>query len=100
MAMAARSPAAPPPTIRTSCPARMTPSLTAQLLVRQHLAVVVDDHAVTAAVVELFPGAAAAARVAEVLGHETLVVLGDVLLTAVRASTRCEPWLESGSDST
>src|SRR3954468_4820834 len=100
MAMAARSPAAPPPTIRTSCPARMTPSLTAQLLVRQHLAIVVDDHAVTAAVVELFPGAAAAAGVGGVLGHEALVIFRHELLAAMRVSARCEPWLERGSDST
>src|SRR5215217_9450790 len=100
MAMAARRPAPPPPTIRTSCAARMTLSLTSPLLVRQHLAVVVDDHAVDAAVVELLPGAAAAAGVAEVLGDQTLVVLGHVPLAAVRASARCEPWFESGSGCT
>src|SRR5688500_4206538 len=100
MAMAARRPAPPPPTIRTSCAARTTPSLTSELLVRQHLSAVVDDHVVDAAVVELFPGAPAAAGVAQVLGDQTLVVLGHVLLAAVRASARCEPWLESGGGST
>src|SRR5688500_17414792 len=95
MAMAARRPAPPPPTIRTSCAARTT-SLTSPLLVGQHLAAVVDDHAVDAAVVELLAGAPAAAGVAQVLGDQTLVVLGHVLLPAVRASARCEPGLESG----
>src|SRR3954449_9029753 len=93
MAMAARRPAPPPPTIRTSCAARTTLSLTAPLLVRQHLPVVVDDHAVAAAVVELFPGDPAPAGVAEVLGYQTLVVLGQVLLAAVSVSARCEPWV-------
>src|SRR4051794_16788232 len=88
MAMAARSPAPPPPTIRTSCAARMTLSLTSPLLVRQHLSVVVDDHAVAAPVVELFPAAAAPAGVPQVLGDQTLVVLGQVLLAAVPASAR------------
>src|SRR3954467_12689419 len=97
MAMAARSPAPPPPTIRTSCAARRTLSLTPPLLVRQHLSVVVDDHAVAATVVELFPGAAAPAGVAEVLGHQTLVVLGQVPLAAVSVSARCECWFKSGS---
>src|SRR6478609_1254052 len=83
MAMAARSPAPPPPTIRTSCAACTTPSLTAQLLVGQHLATVVDDHAVDAAVVELLPGAPAPAGVAQVLGDQTRVVLGQELLAAV-----------------
>src|SRR4051812_374308 len=91
MAMAARSPAPPPPTIRTSCAARMTLSLTSPLLVRQHLSVVVDDHAVAAPVVELFPAAAAPAGVPQVLGDQTLVVLGQVLLAAVPASARREP---------
>src|SRR5687768_4229310 len=94
--MAARRPAPPPPTIRTSCAARTTVSLTAPLLVRQHPSAVVDDHAVDAAVVELLPGAPAAAGVAHVLGDETLVVLGHVLLAAVPASARGESCLENG----
>src|SRR3954468_5789114 len=97
MAMAARRPAAPPPTIRTSCAARMTLSLTPPLLVRQHLSVVVDDHAVDAAVVELLAGARAAAGVAQVLGDQTLVVLGEVLLAAVPVSARGECRSKSGS---
>src|SRR5688572_30190795 len=96
MAMAARRPAPPPPTIRTSCAASLTP----QLLVRQHLSVVVDDHAVAAAVVELFPGGPAPAGVAHVLGDQALVVLGREPLAAARASARCEPWLESGGGCT
>src|SRR4051794_27487288 len=100
MAMAARRPAPPPPTIRTSCAARTTLSLTAPLLVRQHLPVVVDDHAVAAAVVELFPGAPAPAGVPQVLGDQTLMVLGQVLLAAVPASARCEPWFKSSSGGT
>src|SRR3954464_82740 len=100
MAMAARRPAPPPPTIRTSCAARTTLSLTAPLLVRQHLPVVVDDHAVAAAVVELFPGGPAPAGVAEVPGYQTLVVLGQVLLAAMSVSARCEPWVECSSDGT
>src|SRR4051794_12985980 len=100
MAMAARRPAPPPPTIRTSCAARTTLSLTSPLLVRQHLPVVVDDHAVAAAVVELLPGGPAPAGVTEVLGHQALVVLGQVLLTTVPVSARCEPRLESGGGCT
>src|SRR4051812_44052295 len=100
MAMAARRPAPPPPTISTSCAARTTLSLTPPLLVRQHLPVVVDDHPVAAAVVELLPGGPAPAGVAEVLGYQTLVVLGQVLLTAVPVSARCEPRLESGGGCT
>src|SRR4051794_20646812 len=100
MAMAARRPAPPPPTIRTSCAARPTLSLTAPLLVRQHLPVVVDDHAVAAAVVELFPGCPAPAGVPQVLGDQALVVLGQVLLTAVRVSARCALRLESGGGGT
>src|SRR3954454_24415067 len=100
MAMAARRPAPPPPTIRTSCAARTTLSLTPQLLVRQHLPVVVDDHAVAAAVVELFPGAPAPAGVPQVLGDQALVVLGHVLLAAVPVSARCQPRLERGGDRT
>src|SRR3954469_14919805 len=94
MAIAARRPAAPPPTIRTSCAARMTLSLTSPLLVRQHLSVVVDDHAVATSVVELFPAAAAPAGVPQFLGDQALVVLGHVLLAAVSASARCEPWVK------
>ena len=68
-------------------------SLTAQLLVHQHLSVVVDDHAVDAAVVELLTGAAAPAGVAQVLGGQTLVVLGRTArrrarLRTVRAAPR------------
>src|SRR5688572_32078392 len=97
MAIAARRPAAPPPTIRTSWAARMTPSLTAPLLVRQHLAVVMDDHAVDAAVVELLAGAPASAGVAHVLGDQSLVVLGQEPLAAVPVSAGRERRLESGS---
>src|SRR3712207_5916894 len=97
MAMAARSPAAPPPTIRTSCAAA---SLTSPLLVRQHLSAVVDVHVVEAAVVELLAGAAAPAGVAQLLGDQTLVVLGHELLAAVPVSARRQPRLESGSGST
>src|SRR6476469_7161961 len=86
MAMAARRPAAPPPTISTSCAAPVPPSLTAPLLVRQHPPAVVDDDSVTAAVVELFPGAPAPAGIAQVLGDQTLVVLGHELLAAVPVS--------------
>src|SRR3954471_12204991 len=100
MAMAARKPAPPPPTIRTSCAARMTLSLTSPLLVRQHPPVVMDDHAVAAAVVELFPAAPAPAGVLQFLGDQTLVVLGQVLLAAVPVSARCEPWVECSSDAT
>src|SRR5688500_2853108 len=100
MAMAARKPAPPPPTTRTSCAARTTLSLTPPLLVRQHLPVVVDDHAMAAAVVELFPGAPAPAGVAQILGDQTLTVLGHVLLAAVPVSARCEPRLESGGSCT
>src|SRR3954454_21481114 len=99
MAMAARRPAPPPPTIRTSCAARTTPSLTAPLLVRQHLSAVVDDHVVDAAVVELLAGAPASAGVPQVLGDQALVVLGHVQLAAVIAPARCEPGLEGGSGS-
>src|SRR3569833_1035731 len=98
MAIAARSPAAPPPTIRMSCAAPGTPSLTSPLLVRQDLPVVMDDEAVTAAVVELLPAGAAAAGVAQVLGDQTLVVLGHVLLAPVRMSARSEPWPEGSRD--
>src|SRR4029450_4328809 len=100
MAMAARRPAPPPPTIRTSCAARMTLSLTSPLLVRQHLSVVVDDHVVDAPVVELLPGAPAPAGVAKVLGDQPLVVLGHVPLAAVPVSARCEPRVECGSGCT
>src|SRR5687768_2088843 len=100
MAIAVRKPAPPPPTISTSCAAPITPSLTAQLLVRQHPPAVVDDHAVDAAVVELFPAAPAAAGVAQVLGDQALMVLGQVLLAPVPASARCEPRLENGGGCT
>src|SRR5688572_7006699 len=100
MAMAARRPAPPPPTIRTSCAARMTLSLTSPLLVRQHLPVVVDDHPVAAAVVELFPAAPAPAGVAQILGDQTLMVLGHVPLAAVPVSARCEPRFKGGSGGT
>src|SRR3954467_673852 len=100
MAMAARRPAPPPPAIRPSCAARTPLSLAAPLLVRQHLPVVVDDHAVAAAVVELFPGGPAPAGVPQVLGDQALVVLGQVLLTAVRVSARCPLRLESGGGAT
>src|SRR5690348_4083996 len=96
MAMAARRPAAPPPTIRTSCPARMTPSLTPPLLVRQHFYAVVDDHAVDAAVVELCPAAPAPAGVALFLADQPLLVLAQEPLAAVRVPTRREPRFESG----
>src|SRR3954467_13006015 len=98
MAMAARRPAPPPPTIRTSCAARMTLSLTSPLLVRHHPPVVMDDHAVAAAVVELFPAAPAPAGGLQLLGDQTLGVLGRVLLAAVFVSARCEPWVECSSD--
>src|SRR4051812_30970995 len=96
MAMAARRPAPPPPTIKTSCAARMTPSLTAPLLVLQHPSVVMDNHVVDAAVVELFPGAPASAGVPQVLREQPLMVLGQILLAAVRVSARGQPWFESG----
>src|SRR6476661_8769097 len=100
MAMAPRRPAPPPPTIRTSCAVRMAPSLTAPLLVRQHLSVVVDNKAVDAAVVELFPGGPAPAGVPQVLGDQARVVLGQELLAAVPVSAWCDPWLESGGGCT
>src|SRR6476661_8423264 len=100
MAMAARRPAPPPPTIRTSCAALLPPSLTAPLLVGQHRSVVVDDHAVAAAVVELFPAALAPAGVAQVLGDQTLVVLGQEPLATMPVSAGGEPRLESGGGCT
>src|SRR3954467_11624586 len=100
MAMAARRPAPPPPTISTSCAAAMTSSLTAQLLVHQHMSVVVDDHAVDAAVVELFSGGPAAAGVAQILGGQTRVVLGHELLTAVPVSAGGQPCFERGGGCT
>src|SRR6476661_7067865 len=100
IAMAARRPAPPPPTISTSCAAPVPPSLTAPLLVRQHSSAVVDDHSVAAAVVELLPGAQAPAGIAQVLGDQTLVVLGHELLASVPVSARCAPWFESGSGCT
>src|SRR5688500_14787322 len=96
MAMAARRPAPPPPTIRTSC----ATSFTSPLLVRQHPSVVVDDHSVVAAVVELLVGAPAPAGELQVLGDQTCVVLGHELLAAVPVSARGEPWLESGGGCT
>src|SRR4051812_1273263 len=97
MAMAARRPAAPPPTIRTSCAARMTPSLTAPLLVGEHVPVVVDHKTVAAAVVELFPAASAPAGELEFLGDQPLMVLGQELVAAVPVPARGEPRLKSGS---
>src|SRR4051812_37939012 len=100
MPMAARRPAAPPPTISTSWEARMTPSLTAPLLVREHLSVVVDDQAMDAAVVELFPGAPAPAGVPHVLGDQPRVVLGQEPLAAVRVSAGCAFCLKGGGGCT
>jgi hypothetical protein len=57
---------------------------------------VVDDHVVDAAVVELFAAAAAAAGVELFLADQPLLVLGQVLLAAVRVPARREPRFESG----
>src|SRR3712207_4530097 len=92
--MAARSPAAPPPTSSTSC-AAIGSSLTSQLLVDEDSAVVVHHQEVDAAVVELSLGAAAATGEAQVLGGESLQVLGVAPLTAVRAAAGSEPRLET-----
>src|SRR5919112_872539 len=76
IAIAARSPAPPPPTSSTSWAATKSPSLTAELLLDQNLSAVVHHHVVHAAVVELLPGAPAAALVAHLLGDQTELVLG------------------------
>jgi hypothetical protein len=71
----ARRPAAPPPTRSTSCGPRVS-SLTPELLVDQHPSSVVRDQVVQAAVVELLTVGLAATGEENVLGEETLLVLG------------------------
>src|SRR5262245_6960466 len=95
MAMAARSPAPPPPTISTSCEAANSPSLTAELLVDEHLSLVVYDHQVHAPVVELLLGAAAAAGVVHALGDEALQVLDHGTFASVALPAGCERILET-----
>src|SRR3954464_13309110 len=97
MAMAARRPAAPPPTVRPWCAARMPPSLPAPLLVGEHVPVVVDHKTVAAAVVELFPAASAPAGELEFLGDQPLMVLGQELVATVPVPARGEPRFKSGS---
>src|SRR5687767_6308166 len=95
IAMAARSPAAPPPTRSTSWAAATAPSLTPELLVAEDLAVVVHDHPVDAAVVELLLALPTAARELEVLGHEALLVLGHEGLAVPHLSARRASSLEA-----
>src|SRR5687767_9297288 len=90
MAIAARRPAPPPPTISTSWAARTSPSLTSELLVEQDPPVVVHDQVVDAPVVELLAVALAAAGEGDVLRDEALQVLGDGPLAVVQAPARCE----------
>src|SRR4051812_23951946 len=93
IAIAARSPAAPPPIRSTSCDA-IGSSLTSQLLVDQNSAAVVHHPEMDAAVVELLLGAPAATAEPHVLGDEPLQVLGVAALTVVRAAAGSEPRLE------
>src|SRR3954452_241212 len=93
MAIAARSPAAPPPTSSTSCAAAIS-SLTPELLVGQDPAVMVGDHPVDAAVVELLLADPTSAREPQVLCDETLLVLGHERLTVPARPTWREPCLE------
>src|SRR5688500_10186203 len=92
--MAARSPARPPPTISTSWAATTAPSLTAQLLVDEDPASVVDDKTVDAPVVELLAMGLAPAREAQVSRRQTLQVLGDVLLAVLHPAAGRGPRLE------
>src|SRR5215213_3413403 len=75
IAIAARSPAPPPPISSTSWAATNAPSLTAELLLDEHLAAVVHHHVVNAAVMELLASAPAAALEAHLLGDQTEPVL-------------------------
>src|SRR5680860_1024091 len=95
MAIAARRPAPPPPTISTSWAARMRPSLTSELLVDEHFSFVVHDYVVKAAVVELLLGAPASTGEQQLFGDQPLLVLGHVLLPVGLASTGCESCLEA-----
>ena len=95
MAMAARSPAPPPPTRSTSWSATTASSLTPEFLVDQHPAAVVHDLPVDAAVVELLAVALASAGVRHVLGDEPLQVLGRRSLTVVQTLARRERGVES-----
>src|SRR5688572_33496233 len=95
--MAARRPAAPPPTRSTSCVPAVGGSLTPELLVHQHLAVMVHDHVVDAAVVELLAVALASAVEAQVLRHEAVHVLAHELLARVLLAAGRDPVFE-GSD--
>src|SRR5688572_3256224 len=92
--MAARSPARPPPTMSTSWAATTAPSLTAELLVEDHSAVVVDDLVVDAAVVELLVVRLAPTREAQISCRQTLQVLGDVLVAVLHPAARRGPRLE------
>src|SRR5262245_3174665 len=94
MAMAARNPAPPPPTMSTSWAARMRPSATPKLLVDEHLSAVVDDHAMDAAIVELFFGALAPAGVAHLLGDQPLLVLHHDAFAVTRSAARRRNRLE------
>src|SRR5215218_8840760 len=93
IAIAARSPAAPPPISSTSCDA-IGSSLTSQLLVDQNPAAVVHHPKVDAAVVELLLRAPAAAGEPHVLGGEPLQVLGVEALTVMGVTARSELRLE------
>jgi hypothetical protein len=90
MAIAARRPAPPPPTRRTSWSASTESSLTPDLLVDEHMAAMVHDLVVDAAVVELLAVALATAGVGHVLSDESLLVLGREPLPAVQDPARRE----------
>src|SRR6185503_5237608 len=94
IAIAARSPAPPPPIRITSCAATNSPSLTAELLFHEDLAAVVHHHVVHAAVVELLAAAPAAAGVAHLLGGQPQVVLGHGPCPALALPARRERRLE------
>jgi hypothetical protein len=95
MAMAARRPAPPPPTISTSWSATTASSLTPEFLVDQHPAAVVHDLPVNAAVVELLAMALASAGERHVLGDQPLQVFCRRSLTVVQTLARRERGVES-----
>jgi hypothetical protein len=74
----------------------VTSSLTAELLVDQHLAPVVHHHVVHAAVVELLAVDLAAAGEHEVLGDQPLEVLGQDPFAVALATARSGGRVESG----
>jgi hypothetical protein len=73
----------------------MGSSLTPQLLVHEHFAVVVHDLPVDAAVVVLLAVALATAVVRHVLGDQALLILGGRPLTVVQVSARRDRSVES-----